>query len=247
VLVRTLLELFFPPRCVHCEINGSWFCQNCLDQISYTPTNVCRCGAVLPVEPPCKYCQSGFLQNLDGFRSATYFEEDSPIQSAIHALKYHNNRTVVKDFGKMLVDAYQRYQLNVDVVVPVPLHSSRFRERGYNQSELLAKELCQAYNLPLDTMTLHRIRQTEAQVRLKTNERYHNVYGAFSCSSNKLANQTVLLIDDVCTTGSTLDACAIALKQSDTISVWALTLAKELYLTSCCGSHPLTESHRMTS
>jgi ComF family protein len=208
---------------VHCENNGSWFCQSCLDQISYTSTNVCRCGEVLS----CKYCQNGFLQNLDGVRSATYFEENGPIQSAIHALKYHNNRAVVNDLGKILADAYQRYQLNIDVVVPVPLHYSRLRERGYNQSELLAKELCQAYSLPLDIMTLHRIRQTEAQVRLKkVNERYQNVCGAFSCSSNKLASQTVLLIDDVCTTGSTLDACAVALKQSGTTSVWVLTLAK---------------------
>jgi ComF family protein len=163
---------------------------------------------------------------LDGLRSATYFEEDSPIQSAIHALKYYNHRAVLKVLGKMLADAYQRYQLNVDVIVPVPLHPSRLSERGFNQSELLAQELCQAYRLPLDTMTLHRTRQTETQTKLNVDERYQNVSGAFSCSSNKLANQTILLIDDICTTGSTLDACAIALKKGSATSVWALTLAK---------------------
>ena len=128
--------------------------------------------------------------------------------------------------SEILADAYHHYDLDADVLVPVPLHFSRVKERGYNQSELLANELGKLLGLPINNSTLQRIRKTKSQMRLGAEERHKNVIGAFACADKQLVNQKVLLIDDVCTTGSTLDACAAALKQAGVITVWGLTLAK---------------------
>ena len=165
------------------------------------------------------------MQYIDGIRAAAYFE-DNPIRSAIHDLKYHNHRAVVTILSEILADTYQRYNFCADVIVPVPLHHSRLKERGYNQSELLAKQLGKLLSLPVNNTTLQRIRRTESQVKLGAKERHKNVADAFVCSNKQLVNQKILLIDDVCTTGSTLDACAAALKQGGVISVWGLILAK---------------------
>jgi ComF family protein len=114
----------------------------------------------------------------------------------------------------------------VDVVVPVPLHTARLRERGYNQAALLARELAQQAGLPIDEGTLVRKRATAPQVELNAKQRKENVHGAFYCSGNALTGKRVLLIDDVCTTGATLEACAVALYENGARSVQALTLAR---------------------
>lgn len=128
--------------------------------------------------------------------------------------------------GRLLTQAYQRYRLEIQVIVPVPLHAARLRERGYNQSELLAREMCQSLGVPLNNTSLQRIRQTRPQVGLGVEERQKNVANAFSCQDEALAGQTILLIDDVWTTGATMNACAATLKANGVISVWGLALAR---------------------
>jgi ComF family protein len=119
--------------------------------------------------------------------------------------------------------------LPVDVLVPVPLHRRRLRERGYNQSALLARELGKLTALPVVSDCLVRIRSAAPQARAATAaERRSNVAGAFTCCDARLEGRRVLLIDDVATTGATLNACAGALKAAGTVSVWALVLAREL-------------------
>jgi ComF family protein len=225
---QALLDLLFPPRCVNCKTADGWLCQNCLSNISFINPPVCkRCGTPVPVIPTffCSHCENNPLQYIDGIRAASYFE-NNPIRPAIHFLKYSNHKAVACILGEVLADAYRRYKLMADVVVPVTLHTARFRERGYNQSELLATQVAEFLELPANTKILQRTRNTKSQVRLRADERYQNVANAFACRNNKLSGHTVLLIDDVCTTGSTLDACANALKQSGVASVWGLTLAK---------------------
>ncbi|NJN95963.1 MAG: ComF family protein [Anaerolineales bacterium] len=141
-------------------------------------------------------------------------------------LKYRNHKAVAFILATILAEAYRRFQLKVDVIMPVPLHPSRLRERGYNQSELLAKSLSELLDLPLDSRTLQRTRSTKSQMTLGFNERHQNVAEAFACESFAGTGQTILLVDDVCTTGSTLDACADALKKMGVGAVWGLTLAK---------------------
>jgi ComF family protein len=114
----------------------------------------------------------------------------------------------------------------VDVLVPVPLHATRLRERGYNQAALLAREMARRVGLAVDERSLVRQRATASQVDLNVKQRKENVRAAFRCSGNGLVGKHVLLIDDVCTTGATLEACAMALCEGGARSVQALTLAR---------------------
>lgn len=222
-----LLDLLFPPSCISCKTVNSWLCQNCLSRISFITTPVCkRCGTPFTGDAQvCKQCKKNPLQDIDGIRSASYFE-NSPIRAAIHFLKYRNHKAVASVLATILADAYRSYQIAADIIVPVPLHSSRLTERGYNQSELLAKAVSNILRLSVNTITLQRVRQTKSQMTLGITERHQNMTDAFACRNLDLSGQKVLLIDDVCTTGSTLNACANALKKSGVASVWGLTLAK---------------------
>lgn len=143
-------------------------------------------------------------------------------------MKYRNHQAVAAVLAGFLADSFQQNALAATVVVPVPLHSARLKERGYNQCELLARHLAPALNLPLNAASVQRTRKTKSQMTLSADERLLNMQNAFSCVDDRLAAQAVLLIDDVCTTGATLDACAQAIKQSGAVSVWGLTLAKAL-------------------
>jgi ComF family protein len=198
-----------------------------LSQILFITPPVCeRCGTPLaPDAPACKQCQNNPLHYIDGIRSASYFE-DNPVRPAIHFLKYRDRKVLASILATILAETYRRYRLTVDVIMPVPLHPSRLRERGYNQSELLAKAMGNMLNIPVNSGPLQRTRYTKSQMTLSIKERHQNVAEAFACRNFDRPGQTVLLIDDVCTTGSTLDACADALKKSGVAAVWGLTLAK---------------------
>lgn len=222
---QTLFDLLFPQSCVHCQTSDSWLCQTCYNSIPFITTTVCNyCGT--PVSSSfCRQCDNHSLQYIDGIRSAAYFE-DNPLRTAIHALKYRNHKAIAQELADILANTYRYYQLQADVIIPIPLHNSRVKERGYNQSELLAHKLSDALKIPVNTKITRRIRKTRTQMTLGVEERRQNVHGAFACQGKQLTHQRVLLIDDVCTTGSTLDSCAAALKSAGAVSVWGLTLAK---------------------
>ncbi len=224
---QLLLDFLLPPSCVSCKTAESWLCQSCLNQIPFITPPICeRCGTSASNVHTCQECKNNPLHYIDGIRSVSFFDKN-PMHTAIHFLKYRNHKAVASILAQMLVDTYRRHQLKATVILPVPLHISRFRERGYNQSALLAVSMGNMLGLPVNTTTLQRTRPTQSQTKLQAAERQKNVAGAFKCNNNEaLSGQTVLLIDDVCTTGSTLDACAAALKQSNVVSVWGLTLAR---------------------
>jgi competence protein ComFC len=115
---------------------------------------------------------------------------------------------------------------DIDVIVPVPLHISRQRQRGYNQSALLARELGTYLRRPVLEDTLLRIKATPPQVGLDARARKANVRGAFRCTNTNLVAQRVLLVDDVCTSGATLEAASDALRDGGARSIWAYTLAR---------------------
>jgi ComF family protein len=148
------------------------------------------------------------------------------MREAIHRLKYSNSRDLAAPLGEMMVSYWQDVHLPADVIIPVPLHSRRLRDRGYNQSALLARELGKGVGLPVLENALVRVRETSPQVDLNAEERKENVRGAFHCPDDQLAGKRVLLVDDVYTTGATLEACNLALKQQSVRTVWALTLAR---------------------
>jgi len=119
--------------------------------------------------------------------------------------------------------------LDIDVLVPVPLHRKRLRERGYNQARLLAGELAKLINKPVANDILVRRRHTPPQARTATvEERKNNIADAFACRDSRLRDSRVLLLDDVATSGVTLDACAAVLKANGAAEVWGLVMAREI-------------------
>jgi len=151
------------------------------------------------------------------------------MRQAIHELKYRNLRALAAPLAKLLNDYLSTNPVPGEVLVPVPLHRKRLRERGYNQSSLLAQELGKLAKLPVVGNCLTRQRHALPQVRTSTmEERWRNVADAFTCGDHRLRGRQVLLIDDVATSGATLDACAAALKAVGTTLVWGLVLAREI-------------------
>jgi ComF family protein len=165
---------------------------------------------------------------------------EGTLRKVIHRFKYDYVRDLAIPLGEMLADYCradyyradhgqgQEALMPSDVIIPVPLHKRRLRERGYNQSALLADRLGTALQVPVLHNALYRNRYTLSQTRLDAQARSRNVAGAFSCSGSGVRDKRVLLIDDVCTSGATLNACGLALRKGGAQNVWALTVARAL-------------------
>lgn len=164
--------------------------------------------------------------HTDGIRSL--FVHKNLVRDAVQALKYNNLKLMAKTLAGFMAEYLSANIVPVEVLVPVPIHSKRIRQRGYNQSALLAKELGRRASLPVSEGSLERVVNTPSQVSLGAEARRDNVYGAFHCVDKELTGKCVLLIDDVCTTGATLDACAMAVRGIHPASVWGLTVSREL-------------------
>jgi ComF family protein len=225
-VMQQFFDLLYPPCCAGCKRSGYVLCQGCLAQI-YPLTSVCqRCSSPLLAGGICASCQSSPLK-LSGLRAVSGYQE--PLRSYIHALKYDGNTRLAQPLGVLLAQAYRALGMRADAIVPVPLHSERYRQRGYNHSALLARVCAAQTGIPLFEDMLIRHRATLAQVGLKPWERQQNVQGAFSCApafaGGQLRGRTILLIDDVCTTHSTLEACAAPLFAAGAAVVYGLVLA----------------------
>ncbi len=162
---------------------------------------------------------------LQDVRSAAHLS--GPLREAIHSFKYKGLRALAGTLGQIVYDCWEAEPWPVDVIVPVPLHPQRHRERGYNQSTLLARELAHHTGLPVVEGALLRVMPTRPQVGLKAAERVENVRNAFRCGGEHVSGLQVLLVDDVLTTGATLRACALALLEGGASAVWGLTLAHD--------------------
>jgi ComF family protein len=221
------LDFIFPRYCVGCGREGEFLCSTCLRTISRILPPICpKCGRPQPSGVLCPDCVS-WSADIDGIRSPFKFE--GVIRQAVHQLKYRNLRALSPTLAEFLYEYLTNYPLPVDVIVPVPLHPKRLRERGYNQSGLLAGDLSKLIGLPSSAGSLIRQRNTVPQARtVNVNQRQKNITGAFTCRNQELQGKKVLLIDDVSTSGTTLDACARAMKDAGSVSVWGLTVAREI-------------------
>lgn len=223
-LCGQFLDLLFPPRCVGCRRVGVWLCADCLDQIPHVEPPFCaRCGNVVVAGDLCVRCRTSPLR-IECIRSAVYFE--GVLRKAMHRLKYRGHTALAVPLGGLMAAYWTEHSMPADVIVPVPLHAARLRERGYNQAALLAREMARQVGLAVDEQALTRQHATAPQVKLDAKQRKENVRDAFRCSDGALAGKQVLLIDDVCTTGATLEACAVALQEGGARGVRALTLAR---------------------
>ncbi len=221
------LDFLFPRRCVGCGGEGDFICPSCRRSIARIVPPLCPlCGEPQPGGVLCSNCV-GWRAEIDGIRAL--FQFHGVVRQAIHQLKYQNLRAIAGVLAQDLSDYLAESPVPGDVLVPVPLHGKRLRERGYNQSLLLAQGLGELTGLPVVADCLIRRRHALPQARTATiEERRANVSGAFACVDSSLKGSRVLLIDDVSTTGATLDACAAVLKSAGAASVWGLVLAKEI-------------------
>jgi len=221
------LSLLFPQWCIGCGADGSLICYSCRVSLPRITPAICpMCGRPQPSGMICPGCVN-WRAEIDGIRSP--FRFDGVVRQAVHQLKYRNLRALAAPLAELLDDYMRTSPVPGDVLVPVPLHRKRLRERGYNQSGLLARELGRLAHLPVVDDCLFREQYTPPQARTSNvDERRSNVVGVFTCRDDRLRGNKVLLIDDVSTSGATLDACAAALKAAGAISVWGLVLAREI-------------------
>jgi ComF family protein len=223
-LRNALLDLLFPPRCVACRRVGPWFCVSCCASIEKILPPLCNhCGRPSAISP-CAYCAKQLLQ-IDGIRAVALFE--GSLRAAIHAFKYQHRTELAPVFGTMLSEYLLTFPLPADTIVAVPLHADRERMRGFNQSLLLARTLGARLDLPVWEDGLTRTRATQSQTQLDAAGRRENVRDAF-VAAPRARGARVLLIDDVCTTGATMDACSAALSACGAKSVWGLAIARAL-------------------
>ncbi len=219
-----LLDLLFPPRCVGCGQWGSLFCARCQEATPPIPSPVCdRCGRPTVHSGTCSLCHRA-PPPLSGIRSAAVF--DGPLRRAIHHLKYRGRSALAQPLGMIMARAWPGDAIHGDCLIPVPLHPSRERQRGYNQARLLAEVLGRQIGLPVVKGAVRRVRATRPQVHLDARARQENVIGAFSEGDVPMRGRRPVLIDDVCTTSATLSACAHVLWQAGATEVWAYTLAR---------------------
>lgn len=176
-IAERVLDLIFPPRCPGCDRSGSIMCASCIEQCVPVGASIClRCGIALPASGLCRKCKF-YPPGLSGLRAACVYQ--GVLRSCIHALKYEGNKRLAGPLGLLLAQAYWSYRLRADMIVPIPLHEERERQRGYNQSRLLASVCAAALGVPVRDDVVTRWRETPAQVELPASERRRSVAGAF--------------------------------------------------------------------
>lgn len=185
-----------------------------------------RCGLPQSSGLLCPDCVGRSFE-IDAIRSPFRFE--GTVKQAVYQLKYRNLRSISPLLAGFLGSFLAQNPIHGDVLVPVPLHRKRLRERGYNQSILLARHLGRLSGLPVDENSLIRKEFITTQARARNvEERMENVRTAFACNDSALDGKQVILIDDVATSGATLNACAGVLKEAGAEKVWGLALAREI-------------------
>jgi competence protein ComFC len=220
--LSALADLFYPERCVGCERRASdVLCRTCFDALPRVGSPVCgRCG--LPTAFATLVCEE--CKNVDfGFQSARApLKYDGVGKQVVHALKYRGYKRVV---GRLAAPLMLQVvgEDHFDAVVPVPLHSSRLRKRGFNQAELLARGVAEKMKATVSD-TLEVVRSTRDQVELSAAQRRANVAGAYTAT--KPLRGKILLIDDVFTTGATMSACAGTMVRAGAKEVHALSLCR---------------------
>ncbi len=224
---RVALDLLFPPYCIGCGKEGGYICGICGRELPFIYPPVCSvCGRPLTADADCPGCIAKDAA-IDGIRSPFLFT--GLMRQAIHEFKYRNLRAIAPGLAVFLYDYLADNPVPGNVLVPVPVHPKRLRERGYNQSSLLARELSRLAGIPVVNDCLVRNTYLTPQAKLSSAaDRLKNITGAFTCANAQLNNKEVILIDDVSTSGATLNACAAALKSAGAAAVWGLVLALEL-------------------
>ena len=211
-------------------------CAGCTEQIAPGATQLCEgCRSSMETAPYPEEIYSSILGSdayadgveIDAVGSLYHFAPDSPIREVVHAIKYRGCRGLAEEIGVdtgRTLSVFPEFR-SVDVVVPIPLHPARYRERGYNQAEMIARGVARGIGVPVFPNALRRNRHTGTQTALDNDARRRNVEGAFRGITDEIRGRVILLCDDVLTTGATLRSAARALLQAGATSVVGGTIA----------------------
>lgn len=220
---RAAFDQVFPPQCALCRAFGSMLCTFCEAALPLAEHPRCdRCWNDIASGSLCEHCLST-EPPLMWIRSP--FAHDHKARTLVHLFKYGGLSSVAEPAARSMCAFVEPGEL--DLIVPVPLHPSRQRSRGYNQAALLAREISRRTHVPLDERAARRTRRTRPLAEsMSRAERQAIVRGAFSATGSRVEGARILLIDDVATTGATLSACAEALHAAGAASVAGLTLTR---------------------
>lgn len=219
------LDLLFPPVCGGCDKTGSRWCQECQKKIKVLNGIVCEvCGLPQEQVGVCKTCLVD-RPHFRMLRAWTVFE--NPIQHALHKLKYRKDMSMGDSIAFQMLPFVKNLNWQMDMIIPTPLGKQRMKERGYNQVAMVAKPLALALQVQYASDAITRRKETRSQVGLTKPERKKNVEGAFQADAS-VKRKSVMVMDDVSTTGATLSSMAEALYQAGAENVYALTVARAL-------------------
>ena len=235
-MFRALLDIVFPPLCHACkafipEAGDLHLCTRCRGEVHVVSSPLCTvCGVPFAtpggIDHPCGACLVTHPR-FAAARAAVLF--DGVARDLIHRFKYDKKVHLARPLALLTKEALTSFvaSLSADLLIPVPLHRRRLRERGFNQAVLLCRPLAKAWNIPLVVDNLQRIRWTEPQVTLSASEREANVRGAFALAEPAAVHgRKVILLDDVFTTGSTVAECSRVLRQAGAEGVYVITVAR---------------------
>lgn len=220
------LDLLFPPICGGCGKAGWRWCPDCQGRVPRIKKPFCeKCGIPTLGIDICEKCRLD-PPAYQMMRSWAVF--DSPVQNALHTLKYRRNIGLGESFAIGMVKFFQALQWPVEVFIPVPLGKKRFKERGYNQVALVARPLAYEIGVEYSPQALWKERETRSQVGLSISKRRENVHNAYQADPKIVKRKSVMLMDDVATTGSTILSCTDALLAAGAKEVYAITIARAL-------------------
>jgi len=235
-IFKTIIDFIFPPTCSVCgePFNAekeAVICPHCISQVRYIESPMCsKCGKPFYTEVlKDHYCGECLTKKRYFNRARAMGYYDGVLRNAIRIFKYKLKNNLAFPLIRLMVDRMQSFfeETSYNLIIPVPLHSKRLRERGFNQALSLARLLSKQYEIPLDRYSLTRRRMTEPQVGLSERNRVKNVSGAFSIlEKNKVVKKDILLVDDVYTSGNTVDECSKVLIKAGARKVDVLTLAR---------------------
>jgi len=219
--IDALLDFVYPPLCVSCEKllsrGQDHVCPECWASIRHVSA-----GLPLFLETRDKLLATGVVDELV---SLYVFEKEGHFQKIVHSLKYSGVQAVGLEIGRQLGALLNEKGVRADALVPIPLHKRKLRERGYNQSDLIARGVSEVTRIPLRSEMIRRKKFTQTQTTLSLEERRNNMDEAFVCESSEVRGKTVILVDDIITTGSTIQSCAGALKKSGALRIIAASAA----------------------
>jgi ComF family protein len=220
---RVALDLLFPPRCALCRAGGSMLCPACIAALPAADGGRCaRCWTPVLHGTVCAYCTLDGHTAFNSIRAPFVMEAGG--RTLVHQLKYEGLSALGEPMGALMAE---RLEVACDLVVPVPLHRGRMRARGYNQAALLGRQIARSAGLRFDAEAARRTRATKPLAKtMHRDERRAIVAGAFAARPERVEGRRVLLVDDVATTGATLDACASALLDAGAADVRCVTFAR---------------------